>query len=117
MKTASLILMFCLLSGCSLLPWRDKHPADSRETTVSVELSMYPFTQEYIPPIDAFLKLLNTCSDDVKTNRMSTLVYGDYDTVMFCIEAAIKQVRQRHGPAVFVLKVIPGADRTVNGYK
>lgn len=83
-----------------------------------VEITMYPFAETFTPPIDRFLEALNSTSDiEVKTNRMSTQLYGDYDAVMALVTEAIKTSRERDGSAAFVFKVLPGAQRTINGYE
>ena len=81
------------------------------------EISMYPLQSEYIPPIDDFLAQLNAePSVEVKTNRMSTQLYGDHDTVMDLIKRTTRSSRERFGDVAFVVKVLPGADRVINGY-
>lgn len=83
-----------------------------------VEVSMYPLRDEYLPAIDAFLAAVNAREDvEVKTNRMSTQLFGDHDTVMNLLSVATRQAHERFGTAVFVLKVIPGAPRTIGGYE
>ena len=50
---------------------------------IVAEISMYPLQSDYIPPIDDFLAQLNAePSVEVKTNRMSTQLFGDHDVVM-----------------------------------
>ena len=50
---------------------------------VSVDISLYPLHQDYIPQIDAFILLLNQESAvQVVTNALSTQLYGEYETVM-----------------------------------
>jgi uncharacterized protein YqgV (UPF0045/DUF77 family) len=72
----------------------------------SVEISYYPLNQEYVPPIKAFIERLN--NDDaliVKTNGMSTQVFGDYDHMMEVLTREIKQAfASPH--SVFVMKLV-----------
>ena len=50
---------------------------------LSVEISMYPLKDEFIPAIQNFIDRLNTHPAlQVLTNTMSTQVFGDYDAVM-----------------------------------
>ena len=50
---------------------------------VSVDISLYPLHQDYIPQIDAFILLLNQePAVQVVTNALSTQLYGEYETVM-----------------------------------
>ena len=82
------------------------------------EISMYPLQDGYIEAIDAFLAQLNKQNAvEVKTNRMSTQLYGDYAEVMTLLGTAMADSHELHGKASFVVKFIPGADRTINGYE
>lgn len=72
----------------------------------SVEISYYPLHNEYIPPIQNFIDRLNTHSTIlVKTNGMSTQVFGEYDDVMNILTKEIKQSFEVPH-SVFVMKVI-----------
>ena len=83
-----------------------------------VDVSMYPLRNDYIGAIDEFLAALNADpAIEVKTNRVSTQLYGEYDAVMELLQRATREAYEQFGTAVFVYKVIPGADRTVNGYE
>lgn len=85
---------------------------------IVAEISMYPLKTEYIPPIDDFLAQLNAePSVDVKTNRMSTQLYGDHDTVMDLIKRTTRSSCERFGDVAFVCKLLPGAERVINGYE
>ncbi len=72
----------------------------------SVEISYYPLNEEYIPPIKGFIERINTHKGlTVKTNGMSTQVFGEYDVLM---EALTKEIREsfRNPHSVFVMKII-----------
>jgi uncharacterized protein YqgV (UPF0045/DUF77 family) len=72
----------------------------------SVEISYYPLNEEYIPPIRAFIDRMNTYEGlIVRTNGMSTQIFGEYDTVM---EALTREIRHSfdHPHSVFVMKII-----------
>ncbi len=85
---------------------------------IVAEISMYPLTSDYIPPIDHFLEQLNAESSvEVKTNRMSTQLFGDHDTVMDLLKRTTRDSRERLGGVAFVCKLLPGAERTINGYE
>lgn len=72
----------------------------------SIEISYYPLHDAYLLPIQDFIDRLNTHSEIVvKTNGMSTQVFGEYDSLMAILTAEIK--RSIAVPAsVFVLKII-----------
>jgi uncharacterized protein YqgV (UPF0045/DUF77 family) len=73
---------------------------------ISVEISYYPLTEEYIPPIKDFISRLNGYeSITVKTNGMSTQVFGSYEVVM---EILTKEIRKSFElpHSVFVMKFV-----------
>ncbi len=72
----------------------------------SVEISYYPLNQEYVPPIKDFIDRLNQDKKlIVKTNGMSTQIFGDYDHVMDTLSKEIKQSFS-NPHSVFIMKVI-----------
>ena len=76
---------------------------------VSVEISFYPLNRDYIPPIQDFIDRVNQAEGlTVKTNVMSTQVYGNYKKVMSCLTAQMKETFEKYGKNVFVMKVFPG---------
>jgi uncharacterized protein YqgV (UPF0045/DUF77 family) len=76
---------------------------------VSVEISLYPLNNEYIPPIQDFIDRVNDAEGlTVKTNVMSTQVFGNYEKVMSCLTAQMKETFVKHGKNVFIMKVFPG---------
>ena len=69
------------------------------------------------PPIDDFLDRLQSAPGvEIRTTRMSTFLYGEYDTVMSLLARTMKESHQTHSDAAFVYKVLPGATRSINGY-
>jgi uncharacterized protein YqgV (UPF0045/DUF77 family) len=79
----------------------------------AVEISMYPLSGEYRPLIDAFIDRLNTYPDmTVRTNALSTQVWGTLERVMAMLAAEIERSARdgvRGAPQlVFVMKVLPG---------
>ena len=83
-----------------------------------VEITMYPLHDEHMQFIDDFLVRLNAAEGiEVKTGRMSTLLYGEHGTVMDLLkEAMASSHAEDEASAAFVLKMIPGAPRTLSGY-
>ena len=72
----------------------------------SVEISYYPLNVEYIPPIKDFIERMNTYDElRVRTNGMSTQVFGEYADVM---EALTREIEKSFDlpHSVFVLKII-----------
>lgn len=72
----------------------------------SVEISYYPLKEEYIPPIRSFIDRLNKHNEIVvKTNGMSTQVFGDYHEIMKILTLEIhKSFELPH--SIFVLKIV-----------
>jgi hypothetical protein len=80
----------------------------------SVEISYYPLNDEYILPIKGFIDRLNQYEQlIVKTNGMSTQVFGEYFEVMNILTNEIhKSFELPH--SVFVMKVINADLNVVN---
>ena len=75
--------------------------------TVAVEISMYPLSQEYEPPIIAFIQALKQAEGlQVATNELSTQVAGEYDLVMNSLRDTMKEAFEQTGTCSFVLKVL-----------
>jgi uncharacterized protein YqgV (UPF0045/DUF77 family) len=77
---------------------------------VAVEMSLYPLTGEFIPPILDFIERLKARPDlSVVTNSMSTQVSGDYEQVFDALRAEIRASLSERHRAVLVMKVLGGA--------
>ncbi|MDX1569205.1 MAG: thiamine-binding protein [Xanthomonadales bacterium] len=76
---------------------------------VSIEISMYPLADDYIPPIQAFIERLNRHSDlKVLTNTMSTQVFGPYAETLRIVAEAMQAQHRETPKASFVIKVLNG---------
>ena len=76
---------------------------------LTIEISMYPFQQDYKAPILAFIKQLNTYAGlRVQTTATATMVVGEYKAVMAMLGEMLAWSHTTHGKAVFVTKFIPG---------
>ena len=74
---------------------------------IGVEISLYPLTEDYIPPIRGFIDRLNADGRfKVITNDMSTQVFGAYDDVMNALARELKPTFERDGKSIFVMKVL-----------
>ena len=77
---------------------------------VAVEMSLYPLTGEFIPPILDFIERLKAHRGlSIVTNSMSTQVSGDYDRVFDALKAEIRASLSETHRAVLVMKVLGGA--------
>lgn len=77
----------------------------------AVEISMYPLTGEYRPPIQAFIDRLNTHPGlRVQTNALATQIWGPLDQVMAVLTQEMGRSAALAGAPqlVFVMKVLPG---------
>ncbi|WP_317932589.1 YkoF family thiamine/hydroxymethylpyrimidine-binding protein [Halioxenophilus sp. WMMB6] len=77
---------------------------------ISVELTMYPFNGDYIPPIKGFIEKLNTITGlTTQTFPTATIMMGDYDLVMDSLKMLLRWSQETHGKAVFVAKFLPNS--------
>jgi uncharacterized protein YqgV (UPF0045/DUF77 family) len=75
----------------------------------AVEISMYPLSGDYLPLIQSFIDRLNTYPDlVVRTNSLSTQVWGALDRVMAIIAEEIERSATTGPQLVFVMKILPG---------
>ena len=75
----------------------------------AVEISMYPLTGEYRPPIQAFIDRLNTYPGlIVKTNDLATQIWGPLDRIMSVLTEEMTRSAANSTQLVFVIKVLPG---------
>ena len=76
---------------------------------VAVEMSLYPLSDEFIPPILDFIERLNARPGlAVATNSMSTQVSGEFDLVFDALRAEIAATLAGSRRAVFVMKILGG---------
>ena len=79
---------------------------------VSIEISLYPLQKEFTPAIDRFIKVLQDYDDiEVRTNAMSTQLFGELDTLMDILKMEVKNVFNRELQSVFTLKIVNGDSR------
>lgn len=78
---------------------------------VAVEISLYPLTDGFIPPIKDFIDRLGAHGSlRVVTNAMSTQVSGEFSDVMRALEQEMAVTFGGNDRAVFVMKVLGGGD-------
>jgi len=78
---------------------------------ISVDISLYPLTEDYVEPILAFIAQLETNAKlVVKRNSLSTQVFGEYRDVMDVIDSEMETVFEQLPHSVFAMKFI-GIDR------
>jgi uncharacterized protein YqgV (UPF0045/DUF77 family) len=75
---------------------------------ITVDISLYPLTEEFIPIIKGFINTIEQYSDiTVSRNNISTQISGEYDTVMQLLQNEIKPIFEQHR-SVLVMKFLAG---------
>lgn len=76
---------------------------------VSVDISLYPLTEDFLTVVDEFIQRLKNEPDlTVKVNDLSTQVFGEYQTVLSKVNAAMQTTHEKTPKAAFVMKVLNG---------
>lgn len=76
---------------------------------VSVEISLYPLSDDWLVEIETFLERLHAHEDlTVLTNTMSTRVFGPYDRVFDVLRDEMRASHERCPHGVFVTKIAGG---------
>lgn len=74
---------------------------------VAVDISLYPLTEDFIPPIKDVIARLNACPDvEVITNPMATQLRGDYEAVMDALRNEVRKTFEQLPHAVFTVKIL-----------
>jgi uncharacterized protein YqgV (UPF0045/DUF77 family) len=74
---------------------------------VAVDISLYPLTENFIPPIQDVIERLNRHDKiEVSTNPMSTQIRGEYDDVMAALQTEIRQTFEAVPKAVFAIRIL-----------
>lgn len=71
---------------------------------ISLEISYYPLCQEYRPVVKAFIGLLEQTELRVEPGNMSTVITGDYASVMHELTGSMREFLEKY-PSVFTLKI------------
>lgn len=76
---------------------------------LSVEVSLYPLKDEYVPTVVEFIERLRQYDGlRVIGNTMSTQVFGEYDLVTDVLREEMRRSFATQGRAIFVCKFIDG---------
>ena len=76
---------------------------------VTIDISMYPNKEDFIPPIKSFIKRINNYEGlKIVTYPTSTVVQGEYIYAMKAVQETIAFCYEEYGMAVYVTKIIPG---------
>tara|TARA_B100001175_G_C19307812_1_gene541457 strand:- start:431 stop:691 length:261 start_codon:yes stop_codon:yes gene_type:complete len=78
----------------------------------SIEISLYPLKKDFIPPIDNFIESLKKYRNiEVRTNNMSTSLFGELDDLMNILKIEVETTFEKEVDAVFSLKILNGDSR------
>ena len=74
---------------------------------ISAELSLYPLDEHYGTPILEFIRKLKSYPGlEIKSNSMSTQIFGDYDLVSEILKNELKIALTTDKTVVAVLKIV-----------
>jgi uncharacterized protein YqgV (UPF0045/DUF77 family) len=76
---------------------------------MTTELSLYPFNEDYIPPIKGFIEFLNSIEDlTVETHATCTIISGEDQLVFDTLRDGLRWCQEQHGKVVLVSKFLQG---------
>ncbi len=76
---------------------------------VTIDISMYPNREDFIPPIQGFMEKINRFDNlKVTTFPTSTVVQGEYEHAMKAVQDTIAACYKEFNMAIVVAKIIPG---------
>ena len=76
---------------------------------MTAEITMYPFKEDFVPPIQAFIDRLAAAESlQVNTYPTCTVLVGEYDVIMDVLKESMAWSYRESGRGVFVSKFIPG---------
>tara|TARA_Y100001968_G_C18924656_1_gene511415 strand:- start:119 stop:373 length:255 start_codon:yes stop_codon:yes gene_type:complete len=79
---------------------------------VSIDISLYPLNEKFIPLIDNFISDLKRYRNiEVRINTMSTQIFGDFDDLMSILKIEIEKTFKKELNSVFNLKIVNGDSR------
>jgi len=76
---------------------------------LTVELSLYPFNADYVPPIKAFIARLNEVDGlHVETHATCSIISGADQLVLDTLRDGLRWCHDQPGKFVLVSKMLPG---------
>ena len=79
---------------------------------VSIDISLYPLNKKFLPPIDDFISNLKKYDNiEVRTNSMSTQLFGEFDDLISILKIEIDKTFKKEIDSVFNLKIVNGDSR------
>tara|TARA_B100001175_G_scaffold27182_1_gene20019 strand:- start:444 stop:698 length:255 start_codon:yes stop_codon:yes gene_type:complete len=79
---------------------------------VSIDVSLYPLNEKFISSIDDFISGLKKYDNiEVRTNSMSTQLFGEFDDLMSILKNEIEKTFKSDFNSVLNLKIVNGDSR------
>ena len=75
---------------------------------VSIELTLSPLSDDFEPTIKNFIKKIRNLDFEVIENPLSTQIFGEYDTLMTCIQKTIKETFEEESFVMLNMKIVKG---------
>ena len=75
---------------------------------VSIELTLTPLSDDFEPTIKNFIKKIRNLDFEVIENPLSTQIFGEYDTLMTCIQKTIKETFEEESFVMLNMKIVKG---------
>ena len=75
---------------------------------LSIELTLTPLKNNFIPSIKLFIKQLRGLGFDIIENPLSTQIYGDFDLIMDKLVPLIKKTFNEEESIMLHLKMVKG---------
>jgi len=73
----------------------------------SVDISLYPLTEEYISTIKEFIDRVQQYPEvAVVRNDLATQLYGDYEQIMDLLKVEVRLSWEKYGKSIFVIKFL-----------
>jgi len=75
---------------------------------VSIELTLTPLSDDFEPLIKTFIKKIRNLNFKVIENPLSTQIFGEYDSLMSCIQETIKETFEEESFVMLNMKIVKG---------
>ena len=75
---------------------------------VSIELTLTPLSDDSEHSIKTFIKKIRNLNFKVIENPLSTQIFGEYDTLMSCIQETIKETFEEESFVMLNMKIVKG---------
>ncbi|MDH5737898.1 MAG: hypothetical protein OEZ23_06275 [Gammaproteobacteria bacterium] len=76
---------------------------------ISVDISLYPLKDDYIPAIDEFIAKADSAGGiKVVKNTLSTQLYGDINIIMPFLQSAFEESWMKWGQGIFATRFLMG---------